>query len=319
MSTKDRLAHLTESLPTVLAAAAAASWVTEVLVIDNGSTDGTAAWLSERANSHSCLRWAYDPVPGKSGALNRALLQLEGDAVLFTDDDVRVPRTWVGDMVAPMLSGEADAVSGSVVLADHLDRPWLSANLRARLAELRDVTGPVPGFVGANMGCRRGLATAIGFDEELGPGALGSADDVLFNLRIKAAGGRIVGCPGPPVVHHVDESRLCRDQMLGLAASQGRSHAYLWRHWLHSDLRWPVVYRLWAEARAARYRLLPGKEIDDSEYRAAFGVAFARAAAKERRRPPRYGPADAVSVASGGAPQPGVAPRVVCPASQEHC
>ena len=34
----------------------------------------------------------------------------------------------------------------------------------------------------------RDAAMAIGFDEELGPGARGFADDVLFNLRLKTAG-----------------------------------------------------------------------------------------------------------------------------------
>ncbi len=48
-------------------------------------------------------------------------------------------------------------------------------------------------MVGANMAASTEAAMAIGFDEELGPGARGFADDVLFNLRLKTAGYRLVG------------------------------------------------------------------------------------------------------------------------------
>jgi glycosyltransferase involved in cell wall biosynthesis len=142
MSTRNRAPHLGGSLPTILAAAGAAAVPTEVVVIDNGSTDATPAVLAEFAAAHEVMSVVRDEVAGKSGATNRGLDRVRGEVVVFTDDDVRVPLSWVTDMAEPILAGRADAVAGRVHLGPELDRPWLSANLRTLLAELLDVSGP---------------------------------------------------------------------------------------------------------------------------------------------------------------------------------
>ncbi len=303
IATRDRAEHLGASLDTVLVSSAASPFSTEVLMVDNGSTDGTGRLLDERSHHRSDLRIVHDPVPGKSGALNRALDQVRGRAVVFTDDDVHVPITWVADMAAPILEGTADAVCGKVRLAPHLDRPWLTPALRMKLAEVSDVSGPSPGMVGANMAASAVAVRAIGFDEELGPGpgARGMAEDVLFNLRLKATGSRLVGSAGPPVVHHLSADRLHYEPMRRLAQSNGSSHAYLWHHWLHADLDLLPLRKArararlwWTQARTPR----DPDAITVAEYERWYDLSFVTHLAEERSRPPRY-PAPVPSDAPG--------------------
>jgi glycosyltransferase involved in cell wall biosynthesis len=307
IATRDRAEHLGASLDTVLASSAVAPFPTEVLMVDNGSTDGTGPLLAGRSQRWPDLRTVHDPVPGKSGALNRALGGVRGRAVVFTDDDVHVPTTWVADMATPILEGTADAVCGRVELAPALARPWLTPALRMKLAEVSDVSGPSPGMVGANMAASAEAVRAIGFDEELGPGprARGMGEDVLFNLRLKAAGYRLVGSSGPPVVHHLSADRLRYEPMRKLAQSNGSSHAYLWHHWLHDDLDLLFLRRLrararllWTEARTPR----DPDSITVREYERWYDLSFVTHLAEERSRPTRYPSTNPAADASTGTP-----------------
>ena len=290
MSTRDRAEHLGPTLDRILASARHAPFEVEVLLVDNGSTDRTPEVLADVARANPEVVVVDDPVPGRSGAFNRALELVRGRAVVFTDDDVHVPLTWVEDMAGPILSGTADAVGGKVVLAAHLDRPWLTPPLRAVLAELLDVSGPTPGMVGASMAASTDAARSIGFDEELGPGGRGFADDVLFCLRLKSAGYRVTGSTGPAVEHHLSPDRLNLAAMQRLARANGSSHAYLWHHFLHADLRW-LRLRTWrAKFQLARIRRGPQLPdgISEAEYNQLFALSFTTELAVERGTPRNY-------------------------------
>lgn len=291
IATRNRADHLAASLRTILYAAASASFTTEVVVVNNGSTDRTLEVLGEFPSNAPNLRIITDPRPGKSGAVNRGLRECSGEVIVFTDDDVHVSPSWVDDMASPILSGTADAVCGRVVLAPFLDRPWLTPGLRTALAEITDVSGELPGMVGASMAARRDVAIAVGFDEELGPGARGFADDVMFNLRLKGAHYRLVGCVGPPAEHNLSEDRLSYLQMKSLAERNGSSHAYLWHHLLGSNLGLLRVRRLRAQAQLmlerVRHRPDPAA-ISEREYDLLYDISFLSALRKEKLRPRKY-------------------------------
>ena len=66
----------------------------EVVVINNGSTDSTQSVLEQNWPGLE-LVGLFEPIAGKSRALNRALEITRGALVVFTDDDVKLSPSWV--------------------------------------------------------------------------------------------------------------------------------------------------------------------------------------------------------------------------------
>ena len=66
----------------------------KLVIVDNGSTDGTKAIVESFADALP-LRLLDHPVPNKNAALNAALEHAEGDLVIFTDDDIIPEPDWL--------------------------------------------------------------------------------------------------------------------------------------------------------------------------------------------------------------------------------
>src|SRR5436305_889948 len=73
----------------------------EVLVVDNHSTDDTAAAVAElERNPALGLRYLFEPEQGKTKALNRGLRAVRGEIVVFTDDDVQFNPGWLAELLS---------------------------------------------------------------------------------------------------------------------------------------------------------------------------------------------------------------------------
>jgi len=88
IATKDRAAYLERALRSLKRQIGAPSF--EVIVVDNGSTDGTPA-VAQRAQ----VRYVYEPEPNRGKARNRGVAQATGHLLLFCDDDVVLPPDWI--------------------------------------------------------------------------------------------------------------------------------------------------------------------------------------------------------------------------------
>ncbi len=72
----------------------------EILVLDNGSTDGTAAWMRERWGSDRRVRLIESPLNlGFCGGNNRLAAEAEGDALALLNNDTRPEPGWLGALV----------------------------------------------------------------------------------------------------------------------------------------------------------------------------------------------------------------------------
>jgi glycosyltransferase involved in cell wall biosynthesis len=235
LCTRNRAAQLCSTLTSLQGIDFPEGWDVDVILVDNGSTDATGELLRSYRLPQARVRVLHEPLPGKSRALNRALAVARGSVILFTDDDVRLPRDWIAGMVHRIVQGQADAVVGEVQLAADLDRPWATELHRSWLAATESIDRNSPErLVGANMAiCRHMLEKIGGFDVALGPGALGFGEETLLTRQIKDRGGRVAPAWDVCVEHHPGNARLSRKSYLNAAIKMGQVEAYIAHHWNH--------------------------------------------------------------------------------------
>ena len=86
----------------------------ELIVVDDGSTDGTVDILRDLAAKHRELRlFLHDVNQGKGAAIRRAIAEASGELSVIHDADLEYyPADW-GPLLRPFFEAEADAVYGS--------------------------------------------------------------------------------------------------------------------------------------------------------------------------------------------------------------
>jgi glycosyltransferase involved in cell wall biosynthesis len=254
--TRDRAAALRETLSSLARVVVPVGWKVELLVVDNGSRDGTREVAQGARFGFGNARVESEPVVGVASARNRCLDLATGEVLLWTDDDVRLPRDWIEKMVEPIAQGRMDAVAGGVCLAFGRKREWMGRCLRTWLASSEGLSEGRPGrMIGANMAFhRRVLRSKVRFDPVLGPGALGMGEETLFSYQIEKS-GFVIGSAFDVVVEHAfDCGRLCPAGLARLAYSMGRSEAYIAHHWHGVDARGSLWKRADALLRLAYWR-----------------------------------------------------------------
>lgn len=174
----------------------------EIVVVDNGSTDGTReAVASVAASAGDRLRLLTEERPGSYAARNRGIQAAAGEILLFTDADCRPSPGWAAGLVRA-LAGDPDvlAAGGEVEPLDGsggiVARYSAGAGILRQEAALGHPRGPF--LQTASLAVRaRDIRDVGGFDSSLPTG--GDAD---LCLRLAAARpGRLLLVPGVPVFH----------------------------------------------------------------------------------------------------------------------
>jgi len=110
-------ARIPATLRSVMDTIRARDWDAEVVVVNDGSRDNTAAVVRELAGKHPEIRLVQNPENrGKGYSVRHGILQARGDIVLFTDADLSSPMDEAGDLFAAIANG-ADIAIGSRWLA----------------------------------------------------------------------------------------------------------------------------------------------------------------------------------------------------------
>ena len=236
--THNRATFLENALNSLARMQTTFSW--ELLVVDNGSTDGTAELLRSRAPGFPVpLRHLYEPRLGKSIALNAGIASAAGSIVVFGDDDQEFPPDWVERSCAPLVADPTLGYTGGRVLP-LVSTPfpgWIDlqhSEYRSPLGVFDYGSDPfifeerqrVAG--GGNMAVRRTLLEQVGgFREDLGRRgrSLLGQEQAEFFSRTRALGARGAFVPEMRVWHHVPPDRLRKRYFVRWWFWKGIGHA----------------------------------------------------------------------------------------------
>ena len=266
-----------------------------VLVVDNNSTDGTAAVVAAHAAAGRVpgLRRVVETTQGLTPARRRGVSETDADWVAFVDDDNLLRPDWVAEVAAAVREHPSAGAVGGRVLPSWAEPPPPYLPSFGWALAMQD-HGPSPrevdGLVGAGLVVRRAALEATGWlDRPLLADRVGtrlvSGGDVEIGQRLRAAGFPLRYHPACVLDHRVPPERTGRPYVLRLLSGLGASHA------LTSALTWPgsePAWRrhAWAECRrhagwaarelAAALRRTPGHGVTPALAWASFAWGIAR-------------------------------------------
>ncbi len=163
----------------------------EILNFDNASTDGTKEIISQYENIRSFPILEGDYIPGK--ALNYAFKQCSAEIIVFNNSDsIPVNEFWLENLIAPLLTGEAQAT-----YARQLPRsdafPWVKRDY-ARAFSDKPLSDTFFSLVSAAT--TREVLERFPFDSQIS-----YSEDVYWAKTLRDSGLKIAYTPNSIVEH----------------------------------------------------------------------------------------------------------------------
>ena len=243
----------------------------ELLIVDNGCTDGTTEYLASRQwpQPAAAVRVVREEKLGLSNARNRGVAEAAGEYIVFIDDDETPHTDWLCAYERCIERERPDAMGGAIdVQFVDGDRPaWLQDELLGFIGKLshgddtRVLTEPSTPIFGGNFGFRKAVFERIGlFDTELGRRGMANigGEDTEIYRRLLATGCKVCWIPDSVIYHRIESVKLRRGYFLDLHFHQGRMEGVRKRGTqsrLPPKYLWPQVVRAYGRALSQRLRM----------------------------------------------------------------
>ncbi len=213
----------------------------EVIFVDDGSTDGTRAWLKELSAPDRAV--LNEKNLGFAGACNRGAAEARGEFLFFLNNDLVLLPGWLEPMLAVFAAHTDSGLVGNIQLnaaTDAIDHAGLAFNAKGKPEHLTHRASssvrPVVAVTGACFGIRAATWQQLGgFD----PAYVNGCEDVDLGLRALETGLQNYVVQRSVVRHHISASagRKLRDE---------QNTARLQRRWRDFILR--IIPRACARA-----------------------------------------------------------------------
>ncbi|MEO1386104.1 MAG: glycosyltransferase [Cyanobacteria bacterium J06634_6] len=210
----------------------------EIIVVDNASTDGTAAIAQARQN-HPNFRYIYESTLGLSVARNCGAQAAKGNIIAYLDDDAEASTGWLAALLGAFESNENIAIAGgkvTLIWPPGIQPPrWLSEDLASGLGaydlgdELTYIQQPSLTPRGLNYAVRKSFLNAVGgFDTNLGrvgKNLLSNEEQHLTRLALNRQ-QQVAYIPEALAAHNVAPERTKPGWFLSRSWWQGISESY---------------------------------------------------------------------------------------------
>ena len=205
--TFDRLANLQRVVAAVLRQIDVLDGAHELVVVDDGSVDGTGDWLDERARAGS-VTVIHQANAGPARARNQGVAASRGDVVLFLGDDTEPHSGWLREHLEGHRIFGSDgmtALLGYTSFPPEMDSPFLrwinEYGAQFGYALIEDPTDVAFNFFyTSNISLGRRLFEDLGGFREDFPAA--AWEDIEFAYRAVDAGMRLRYLPRARTTHH---------------------------------------------------------------------------------------------------------------------
>ena len=180
----------------------------EVIVVDNGSTDGSADFLTCGCGCYENVQLIQTPDPlGVAGARNRGLAQAQGEIVVFADAHLDLPERWWQPIACVLTQPKVGVVGPGIGVMGRPDMPAAcgqriaETNLRVEWLPWKGVEPyPVPTLGGGFMAMRHDtLKQAGAFD---GGMPQWGSEDLEICVRYWLLGYEVWVAPAVTVLHY---------------------------------------------------------------------------------------------------------------------
>lgn len=169
----------------------------EVVLVDDGSTDGTLAWLDAEAANFPHVRWFRQERQGPAAARNLGIEEAKGDLIAFIDSDLVVTDRFLNAHAKALKRGMETLGSdrlftyGRVVNTCNFDRPTSEPYKVTDFSAAYFATGNV-------AIARHWLEQVGGFDTRF---QLYGWEDLELGVRLKQLGLKLIKCPAAVGYH----------------------------------------------------------------------------------------------------------------------
>lgn len=216
-----------------------ASLPSEVILVDNGSSDGTKEWLASLKSEPRLRIISNAENLGFSKANNQAAQQARGEFLVFLNNDTIPAKGWLEPLIDSLTNDSRIGIVGSKLIypdgrvqhagiivrervagkaqlvCDHIhrlsrhDAPWVNQE-----REYQAVTG-------ACLAIKRATFEQLGrFDEAF----VNGYEDIDLCFRARESGLRVLYCPRSLVVHHESSTQ-------GRFTNDERNTALFFQRW----------------------------------------------------------------------------------------
>jgi GT2 family glycosyltransferase len=197
---RDRLARVLDALDRQSVDAKAF----EVVVVDDGSTDGTSAWLRTQHRGYA-IQAIQQENGGPARARNAGVARANAAVLLFLDDDVEPTPKLVEEHIRSHEHDTNVVVIGPMGSLPHYEQPWVAweqVKLEAQYAAMvrRDWEPTFRQFWTGNASVRKDDVLSVGgFDP-----SFSRAEDVELGLRLSKRGLKFRFNPEARGLHHAE-------------------------------------------------------------------------------------------------------------------